>query len=106
MFIEDCVTIPSSQLIVRHCATHKVITSSLKDTHNQGIWVHRSTPYPKYYLAYLFSFGNNSMKKYFNKVVEWDKNLARKFQDKFNLTDYQMLCVSFAKGFVIGALIL
>jgi len=61
---------------------------------------------PKYYLAYLFSFGNNSMKKYFDKVVAWDRNLAKKFQDKFNLTDYQMLCVSFAKGFVIGAILL
>ena len=42
----------------------------------------------------------------FDKVVEWDRNLAKKFQDKFNLTDYQMLCVSFAKGFVIGAILL
>ena len=42
----------------------------------------------------------------FDKVVEWDRNLAEKFQDKFNLTDYQMLCVSFAKGFVIGAILL
>ena len=42
------------------------------------------------------------MKKYFDKVVEWDRKLARRFQDKFNLTDYQMLCVAFAKGFVIG----
>ena len=46
------------------------------------------------------------MKKYFVKVVAWDRNLARKFQDKFNLTDYQMLCVAFAKGFVIGAILL
>ena len=46
------------------------------------------------------------MKKYFDKVVAWDRNLARKFQDKFNLTDYQMLCVAFAKGFVIGAILL
>jgi hypothetical protein len=46
------------------------------------------------------------MKKYFDKVVAWDRNLAKKVQDKFNLTDYQMLCVSFAKGFVIGAILL
>ena len=46
------------------------------------------------------------MKKYFDKVVEWDKNLAEKFQDKFNLTDYQMLVVSFGKGFIIGAILL
>ena len=42
----------------------------------------------------------------FDKVVEWDRNLAKKFQDKFNLTDYQMLCIAFAKGFVIGAILL
>ena len=46
------------------------------------------------------------MKKYFDKVVEWDKNLAKKFQNKFNLTDYQMLVVSFGKGFIIGAILL
>ncbi len=42
----------------------------------------------------------------FDKVVAWDRNLAKRFQDKFNLTDYQMLCVSFVKGFVIGAILL
>ena len=46
------------------------------------------------------------MKKYFDKVVEWDRNLAKKFQDKFNLTDYQMLVISFTKGFIIGAIVL
>ena len=46
------------------------------------------------------------MKKYFDKVVDWDRRMARRFQDKFNLTDYQMLVVSFAKGFVIGAILL
>ena len=46
------------------------------------------------------------MKKYFDKLVEWDKKLAKKFQDKFNLTDYQMLVVSFGKGFIIGAILL
>ena len=44
--------------------------------------------------------------KWFDKVVEWDRNLAKKFQNKFNLTDYQMLCIAFAKGFIIGAIIL
>ena len=42
----------------------------------------------------------------FDKVVAWDRNLAKKFQEKFNLTDYQMLCLAFGKGFIIGALIL
>ena len=46
------------------------------------------------------------MKKYFDKVAAWDKAWAKKIQDKLNLTDYQMLCLAFAKGFVIGALIL
>ena len=40
------------------------------------------------------------------KVKEFDKKWAKKIQDKFNLTDYQMLCISFGKGFIIGALIL
>ena len=44
--------------------------------------------------------------KWFDKVVEWDRNLAKKIQDKYNLTDYQMLCLAFAKGFIIGAIIL
>tara|TARA_R110002012_G_scaffold108079_1_gene250475 strand:- start:990 stop:1205 length:216 start_codon:yes stop_codon:yes gene_type:complete len=39
-------------------------------------------------------------------IKEWDKRLARRLQDKFNLTDYQMLCLAFAKGFIIGAIIL
>ena len=49
---------------------------------------------------------NLNIKEAFDKVVAWDRNLARRFQDKFNLTDYQMLCVAFAKGFVIGAILL
>ena len=46
------------------------------------------------------------MKKYFDKVVEWDKKIIKKFQDKFGLTDQQVKCIAFAKGFIIGALIL
>ena len=46
------------------------------------------------------------MKKYFDKVVEWDRSLAKKLQEKFNLTDYQMLVLSFTKGFIIGAILL
>ena len=48
----------------------------------------------------------HKVKGAFDKVVEWDRKLARKFQDKFNLTDYQMLVVSFTKGFIIGAILL
>ena len=39
-------------------------------------------------------------------VKEWDKKMAKRIQDKFDLTDYQMLCISFAKGFIIGAILL
>ena len=49
---------------------------------------------------------NLNLKEGCDKVVEWDRNLAKKFQEKFKLTDYQMLCISFAKGFVIGAILL
>ena len=48
----------------------------------------------------------NPIKHGFNKVVDWDRKLAKKFQDKFNLTDYQMLVLSFGKGFIIGAILL
>ena len=37
---------------------------------------------------------------------EWDKKMAKKIQNKFDLTDYQMLCLAFAKGFIIGAILL
>ena len=46
------------------------------------------------------------MKKYFDKAVEWDKRMIRKVQQKFDLTDYQILCITFAKGFIIGAILL
>ena len=46
------------------------------------------------------------MVRLLNKVKEWDKRMTVRFQDKFNLTDYQMLCVTFVKGFVIGAILL
>ena len=46
------------------------------------------------------------MKKYFDKVVEFDKKLIAKLQKKFGLSDYQVLCLTFAKGFVIGAILL
>ena len=49
---------------------------------------------------------NLNIKETFIKVKDWDKAMAKKIQNKFDLTDYQMLCLAFAKGFVIGALIL
>ena len=49
---------------------------------------------------------NLNIKETFTKVKEWDKSMAKKIQDKFSLTDYQMLCLAFAKGFVIGAILL
>jgi ElaB/YqjD/DUF883 family membrane-anchored ribosome-binding protein len=42
----------------------------------------------------------------FDKVVEWDKKIIKKAQEKWGLSDYQVVVISFAKGFVIGALIL
>ena len=49
---------------------------------------------------------NLNIKETFIKVKDWDKAMAKKIQNKFNLTDYQMLCIAFAKGFVIGAILL
>ena len=49
---------------------------------------------------------NLDIKGTFHRVKEWDKNLAYKIQGKFKLSNYQMLCLAFAKGFVLGALIL
>jgi len=49
---------------------------------------------------------NFNPKDAFNKAVEWDKKWAKKIQDKFKLTDYQMLCLAFAKGLVIGVIII
>ena len=46
------------------------------------------------------------VKKVAHSIKEWDKNIAYKIQGKFNLSNYQMLCLAFVKGFVIGALIL
>ncbi len=46
------------------------------------------------------------MKKYFDKVVEFDKKLIAKMQKKFGLSDYQVLCLTFVKGIVIGAILL
>ena len=46
------------------------------------------------------------LKKYFDKAVELDKKLIKKCQDKFGWTDYQVLCISFAKGVLIGAILL
>ncbi len=49
---------------------------------------------------------NLNIKQTLINIKELDKKWARKIQDKFNLTDYQMLCLAFGKGFIIGALIL
>ena len=49
---------------------------------------------------------NVNLKETFTKVKDWDKAMAKKIPDKFNLTDYQMLCLALAKAFVIGAILL
>ena len=46
------------------------------------------------------------IKEVFDKAVECDKALIKKCQDKFGWTDYQVTCIAFAKGFIIGAIIL
>ena len=46
------------------------------------------------------------LKALFDKGVEWDKKLIKKCQEKWELTDYQVVCISFAKGFIIGAILL
>jgi len=48
----------------------------------------------------------SKIKEGVHNIKEWDKKMAKKIQDKFNLTDYQMLCLAFAKGVIIGAIIL
>ena len=37
-----------------------------------------------------------------HNIKEWDKRWAKKIQEKFNLTDYQMLCLAFAKGVILS----
>ena len=39
-------------------------------------------------------------------IKEWDKRWAFKIQGKFGLSNYQMFCLCFAKGFLIGAILL
>ena len=47
-----------------------------------------------------------TIKAGFSKVVEYDKKLIAKIQKKFGLSDYQVVCLSFAKGIIIGAILL
>ena len=49
---------------------------------------------------------NLNLKETFTKVKDWDKAWAKKIQEKFKLTDYQVQCIIFAKGFIIGAILL
>tara|TARA_B100001093_G_scaffold184256_1_gene176898 strand:- start:368 stop:523 length:156 start_codon:yes stop_codon:yes gene_type:complete len=49
---------------------------------------------------------NLNLKESFTKLKDWDKAMAKKIQDKFKLTDYQMLVLAFSKGFIIGAILL
>tara|TARA_Y100001938_G_C7979056_1_gene373395 strand:+ start:309 stop:458 length:150 start_codon:yes stop_codon:yes gene_type:complete len=41
-----------------------------------------------------------------NKVSTFHKNLIKKFQEKTDVTDYQLLWISFAKGLLIGIILL
>ena len=49
---------------------------------------------------------NLNLKEAFTKVKDLDKAMAKKLQEKFKLTDYQMLVLAFSKGFIIGAILL
>ena len=49
---------------------------------------------------------NLNIKDGFNNLVEWDKKIIKKYQEKWGLSDYQVVCISFAKGFIIGAILL
>ena len=49
---------------------------------------------------------NLNIKETLTKGKDWDKAMAKKIQNKFDLTDYQMLCLAFAKVFVICAILL
>jgi len=49
---------------------------------------------------------NLNIKKSFVAFVEWDKKLIKKFQDKYKLSDYQIHCLAFTKGILIGAILL
>ena len=54
----------------------------------------------------MWNFNLKPIGNFANKVKELDKKWAKKIQEKFNLTDYQMLCLAFGKGFIIGAILL
>ena len=46
------------------------------------------------------------VKEVAHNIKELDKIWAKKIQEKFKLTDYQMLVLAFGKGFIIGAILL
>ena len=46
------------------------------------------------------------VKEIAHNIKELDKKWAKKIQEKFKLTDYQMLVLAFGKGFIIGAILL
>ncbi len=48
----------------------------------------------------------NKIKGVFDKVVELDKKFIAVVEKKLNLSEYQSKCLSFASGFVIGAILL
>ena len=54
----------------------------------------------------MMKMWNLNIKEALTKVKDWDKAWAKKIQEKFKLTDYQMLCLAFGKGFILGALFL
>ena len=46
------------------------------------------------------------MKNPIKSVSTWHKRQTTKWQDKLNLTDYQMMWLAFGKGLLIGIILL
>lgn len=49
---------------------------------------------------------HNPISHAFYHIKEWDKKKIEWLKKKFNLTDYQVVCITFVKGFIIGAILL
>tara|TARA_B100001113_G_scaffold347193_1_gene339230 strand:- start:3409 stop:3561 length:153 start_codon:yes stop_codon:yes gene_type:complete len=45
------------------------------------------------------------VKKYFDKLIEYDKKFIAYAEKKLGLSDFQSKCLSFATGFVIAAVL-
>ena len=48
---------------------------------------------------------HNPMTNPVKRLISWDKRMVEKIQNKFNLSGYQMLCIAWLKGIVVGIII-